>query len=133
MTNKQINYINDNELLLWMRQDIDKALMAVWRYPDKQMADEKRVMVEGLGCAIYERIDKYIDEFDCKNLDNPDDIYDVRRLVANLYIFNKEELEGLLKVEEAEEGEMVNKGIEILKEMPWNKGKGQNKNREKEV
>ncbi len=34
---------------------------------------------------------------------------------------------------EAEEEEMVNKGIEILKEMPWNKGKGQNKNRGKEV
>ena len=37
------------------------------------------------------------------------------------------------KPEEAEEEEMVNKGIEILKEMPWNKGKGQNKNRGREI
>ena len=133
MTNKQDKYIHTKELHLWMRHDIDKELMKFWPELHLQMAAEKRVMVEALSQTLFSKIDKYITEFACKNLDNPDDIYDVRRLVANLYIFNKEELEGLLKVEEAEEEGMVNKGIEILKEMPWNKEKGQNKNREKEV
>ncbi len=133
MTNKQDKYIHTKELHLWMRHDIDKALMAVWKDHEVQMATEKRLMSEVLRSMIYEKIDNYITEFDYRNCDNREDTYEARRLVANLYIFNKEELEGLLKVEEAEEEEMVNKGIEILKEMPWNKGKGQNKNRGKEV
>ena len=53
MNSEQVKYLNDNELRLWARHDIDKHLLAVCEQPDRFRAKEREILSEMLSNIIY--------------------------------------------------------------------------------
>lgn len=96
MNSEQVKYLNDNELRLWARHDIDKHLLAVCEQPDRFRAKEREILSEMLSNIIYERLDKYTETFDTVDTDNPEDEHNIERMEVNMYIFSGKELEEFL-------------------------------------
>jgi len=99
MTEKQREYLLDNELELWMRHDIDQILIDL-HDEDKPhfRKNELRVMSEMLANTIYERFQRYDRFSKTDNTDDPDSVYKVERHIVKMYVLSEEEMEGLLSV-----------------------------------
>ena len=87
------NYLTEKKLHLWMRHDIDKALLAVCQNERLYRVGEYRTVSDILANTIFNRIDRYGEIFDTVNDSNKEDIFEVERLEVNMYVFSKKELQ----------------------------------------
>jgi len=99
MTEKQREYLLDNELKLWMKHDMDRNLIKISLENNLNFyKTEKKIICDILVNKIYERIDRYDKVYDTVNDDDPKDVIDVERHIINMYVLSEEEMEGLLSV-----------------------------------
>ena len=98
---KQYKYLNDNKLLLWARQDTDKALIDLQTTPEAEArfkAREKHLMAEVLMEEILNRWDRYDKVYDVINTEH-DTPFNAERHNINMYVLSQKEMEELLEIE----------------------------------